>query len=475
MKIANAYTRIVSEARPTLGADQKLDLQELYLHFGVKPDLYVTSSKKVHDFLIEQMKSELSTVGQPNELSSFEIRKLRNHLALSYFSGDISSPNIMQPLETLFRVGILKEKVLPFESEDAWLQAISLAKDYAIIAPESLGNGISMQVTYCRQYAVSQGINYFRKQGYEVSIEDAKPVVEEADLRKIAESLEEDVKGLGGAWFVKSIFDGNKELYDASMQRVHFARRYEPIPTVENCTPGIPDGYLLNLAVKHSQRPPELLKADERNVALERVIEASRHFAALYDVQNYYQLSVLLQSTNSIVDFVQDTALYDSFFIPIQLRPSDMPDIILGLFSWVNQDNMREKLGFDLDDYVSVIRQILASPRQKIKPTHFHRTNIKLIGGRKAPRDAILAMLSHKPGSMNADYLLPDEYGAETFSERPLVELPSNFFGLPSASWCGAAFYEALFLALLKIEQGVSQRVGDATEELVKARIRSKG
>ncbi len=397
MKLAEVYVRLVSQAQPTLDATSQLDLDGLYTHFGVESDSYVRTTNAINHYLIEQMKSTLVMSGQTKELTKFELRKLLRHLALEYFSGDPASKRIIEPLELLGWVGVVRDKMPSFEDEDVWLRVISLAKDYAIVSPTLVRDERSMQRDYCRQYAVSQAVRHFRRQGFEIRIEDAKPVVQEMDLRKIAESIEKDIEDLGGAWLVGYIFEVNKPFYDSSMQRIHFVRRYEPVPTASECVPGVPFGYLLNLAIKHSQPPPALLKAKEGNTVLERVFETSRYFAALYDVQNYYQLNIMLQSANSIVDFVQETALYDSFFIPVQVRPSDVPILLKGLFSWVDQREMREKLGFDLDDYISVTRQILALPEQRIKPTHFHRTNVKLTGGRKAQGDAIFDIISHKP------------------------------------------------------------------------------
>ena len=479
MRIADDYKRLVETAESSINSSQLnvydvSALESLYIHFQIELDPHFRSLDVVQKHLGEQMKANLEAAEQQNGISKPELQKLRKHLALQHFVGDLPSVGLMLPLEILLVwVNAIDQVVPGFEQEDVWLRTISLAKDYALVAAPLLKQGsLSVQQTYCREYAVSQGVTYFRERGYAIGIEDARPKVDEADLHRIATSIDEDVKALGGAWLVGTIFEINKERYDPDMQRFHFVRQYQNVPQVKNCTPSIPHRYLLNLAAKHCQQRPSLTRANDRQEALERLQEASRHFAALYDVQNYYQMTMPLQSSNTLVDFVQDTALYDSFFVPPQLRASDVPDLIERLFSWVDRRTIRAKLGFDIDSYVFVVRQILHLPNQLMKPTHFHRTKIKLPGGsRSTERDAILSLLSHEQA--NAGYLLPNDYAAETFSNRPLVRLPANDFGLLNASWCGAAFYEALFKKLIDIfGQFASDEVGDATEEAVKSYLR---
>jgi hypothetical protein len=472
MDLVLPYKQLVDESNASLkqGVQFEFDLGTLCEHFGVGEDVH---SSHEFDRRFKQLALDSLVVsGQDDDISFFQLKKLMAHLMLDYYAGDHSLIRYIGPLDVLLRwLTHVANAVPSFSNHTLWHRVLGLTMDYLIINPKSLDMR-TLKLVHCRQYAVAQAARYFRNNGYPVELHDAQPVVSESDLHTIARSIESDIAAIGGERFINVLFKAHQPLYDPDMERFRFAKRFSSVPRTDQCKPSLPVNYLLNLAAKHYTAPPTVTSAAGAEPVVSRIREVSRYFAALYDVQAYNHQELMLQTRHTLQNFMRETALYDSFFVPSQMRPSDIADVLFHLFAFADPDKMRKALGFDLSEYVSVVEQILNLATSVSRSTHFHSRAIKAAVN---ARDAILNLLAHNPNDVNTHYLLPTDYEKETFNKRPLIRTAENTFVLPNKSWNASAFYEALFMALLKVDEHTSKKVGDSAETYIHKKLKAKG
>jgi hypothetical protein len=92
-----------------------------------------------------------------------------------------------------------------------------------------------------------------------------------------------------------------------------------------------------------------------------RILQISIALTSILDVETHNEFSLLFHSPDTIIRFLQELAIYDNLFCFVQLRPSDVPKIIKGLFSGLSEitEITEQKLGWTPEQAAIIAEKIL--------------------------------------------------------------------------------------------------------------------
>jgi hypothetical protein len=310
-----------------------------------------------------------------------------------------------------------------------------------VLRRDILNNESENLIGWERQLAVGNSAKFLREQGYKLQVEDGRISIEDSEQRKIVNSIEEDIKVLGGLVVAKKLFSDIQNLFYQKQQRYHLVRRVSSWPNKIN--PNVPVGYLLNLCVKHIDRYSFLPSSPE--TAWQHLLQTSTAFASVFDVEPYNQFELEFKTPDTIVEFLQEITLYDSMFSLTQLRPYDIPKFLRGLFAWINKNEVKSMLGWEPNQAAMVAEKILELAANQYKPVVIKYKDLqqKLPDINRNTIEKILDIYSQRKFNVNKDFNLPTDIAHEdfAFSFKPLIRSNPNEYILMNPSWCSPSFY----------------------------------
>ena len=450
------------------------NLKFLYNHYRIS---YTTSLSR--DQIINHLSEQIKRSLIPGKSKAIYLWRLRDQVIIRFILDDQPLQPYLSILKRILEV-IEMDDHLPLESEEEWRIAIRNVKDYYAISGESNGLDIEyLKQLFLRQFSVASSAKALRNYGYKLEVKDGKICIEESEQEKIARAIECDIQLIGGLEIAKRLFSIIQNLYDPEQERYHLVRRLKAYNN-KNTQPEIPVGYLLNLCVKHLEKSPILSPNPKGN--WERMVKLATIFTSVFDVQpyNYFQLD--FKTLDNLSEFLQEIAVYDSIFCLNQLRPSDVPRILRGLFSLINVDDINKiqvKLGWIPEQAILVAEAILNIDVDKLSPIIFTKEQVKdqLPDLDTTVIEKILDIYCHPHNQANSEYKIPTDFRDKkyTFFLKPLLKLDRDEYVLMDRSWCSPAFYEALMYTLneIKIPANIHRQMGDYLESFVKEQLQS--
>ncbi|MEG5140102.1 MULTISPECIES: hypothetical protein [unclassified Microcoleus] len=450
------------------------DLEFLYNHYRIP---YTTSSSQ--DEMINHLSDQIKIHLISGNLKVIYLWRLRDQVILRSILDDQPLQPYFSILKRILEVINMEDKILPLESEEEWRMAIRNVKDYNAICGENYVLDIEyFKTLFPRQFSVASSAKVLRNYGYKLEVKDGKICIEESEQEKIARSIECDIQLIGGLEIARRLFYEIQNLYDSEQERYHLVRRLEACNN--NPQPEIPIGYLLNLCVKHLQKSPILSPNPKEN--WERMVKLSTSFTSVLDVQPYNSFQVYFKTLDNLSDFLQEIAVYDSIFCLNQLRPSDVPRILRGLFSLINVDDINKiqvQLGWIPEQAILVAEAILNIDVDNLSPIIFTKEQVKdqLPDLYTTVIEKILDIYCHSHNPANSEYKIPTDFRHKkyTFFLKPLLKLDRSEYVLMGRSWCSPAFYEALVDTLNKINipHNIHNNMGDYLERFVKEQLQT--
>lgn len=350
MLLEAIFKEIVGATYPII-TTQTLDLEKLYKHYniGLTNNLSLSTVQK-HLGRTIQLSLNVESNFRANQLY-----RLRKHLIIRHVFDDKELEPYFIILDTIINDGNLSDTISAFEDKAKWHNAIQAAKDLNVLRRDIPNNELKDSFRWKRQLAIGNSAKFLRKQGYRLQVEDGRIRIEDSEQRKIVTSIEEDIKVLGGLVVAKKLFSSIENLFDQKQHRYHLVRRVSSWANKNN--PNVPVGYLLNLCVKHINKYSFLPISPE--TAWQHLLETSVAFASVFDVEPYNQFELEFKISDTLVEFLQEITLYDSMFSLTQLRPSDAPKLLRGLFAWINKNEVESMLGWEPEQAARVAEKIL--------------------------------------------------------------------------------------------------------------------
>jgi len=451
------------------------DLEFLYNHYSISPTTTSSFSlSEIINHLVAQIKRYLT----PGKSKAIYLWRLRDQVIIRYILDDQPLQPYLSILNRILDEIKMADQILPLESEEEWRIAIRNVKDYNAICREIYPLDIEyLKQGFPRQFWVASSAKVLRNYGSKLEVKDGKICIEESEQEKIARFIEDDIQSIGGREIARRLFSLIQNWYDPEQERYHLVRRLKPYNN-KNTKPEIPIGYLLNLCVKHLEKSPILSPNPQEN--WERMVELATSFTSVLDVQPYNSFQLDFKTLDNLSEFLQEIAVYDSIFCLNQLRPSDVPRILRGLFSLINVDDInkiQEQLGWIPEQAILVAEAILNIDVDKLSPIIFTKEQLKyhLPDLDTTVFDKILDIYCHSHNQANSKYKIPTDFRDKkyTFFLKPLLKLDSGEYVLMDRSWCSPAFYEALVdtLKKIKIPPHIHDKMGDYLEIFVKKQL----
>ncbi|MFP4298008.1 MAG: hypothetical protein ACLFT0_09135 [Spirulinaceae cyanobacterium] len=479
-----SFKAIVNSTHSSLEPDSLNDLGILYKHYKLEYGNALTL-ESIQSHLYERIQNNLKSSKDSSKIHISELFTLRNQLLLSYF---VNGEKIQPYLEILNIVidaarGIeasSNAKIIGFDNTDNWKVAIEAAWDFVTLNGK---NKISddkkyLKTRYTKQWKISESAKFLKSMGYEIEIKDGKVLLEESQARKIACRIESNIKLLGGIETLRRLFEQVQHRFDEKQERYHLGRYFREVYQ-HNAERSIPFNYLLNLCVKHTQKTVFLAVASPDSIWKE-ILDYSIVLASILDVEPSNQLSLLFHSTDTIVQFLQELATYDNLFCPIQLRPSDIPKIIRGLFS-SDAESIQNTLNWTPEQAAIVTEKILAIAQGKRYLIRFTTDDIFKLEPHieKSIIELILNVFSNDASSVNLNFQIPQDIskiGSKNyFGHKPIIKLSENEYLLISPSICATAFYEAIIFEIdSQVNINIHNKTGEKIEELIKKELSNR-
>ncbi|WP_016951754.1 hypothetical protein [Anabaena sp. PCC 7108] len=460
---------------------EKLDFYRQYEHYGIAYDDSLKG--EIVELHLQRVVQESLCGGCDSDFKVSHLRKLREYFILSYIVDKKTLQPYLAILEKILFF-ITNGSIYSLDHENQWRTAIQAVKDIRTLAgPIAEPSMEDFQERYKRQFAVGCAAKNLKEKGYELSIEDGKVIMNPSEKERLIKQLEDDIKFLGGINVVSNLFAWIENEYSFN----HKQERYHLVRTFDSNEPNVPVSYLINLAVKNPLKSPKLISGSPEDT-WKRLIETSREFAAIFDVQLYERLPIFFQTIDTLVNFLQDITVYDSIFTLTQLRPSDVLRILRGLFGWIDRGLFRTKTGLDLDQIFEVIETIIQSANHDRTPTYYDFQSLasKMPNISHESLRNILDILSHEK-SANHNLKFPNDISSVDFQFKPLLKTSNDEYVMLNPSWCSPAFYQAIISFLKQNEYIISyikqqfdnksldQKVGHQIEEFIKEEFQKKG
>lgn len=432
------------------------------------------------------------------QLYTTQLRKLKNQLLLVHLIKNKELQPYLEILEIIIEtinwgstVGATSQslrKLVSLDCGEKWQTALQAAWDLAVIEPKKMEeyerNNLG-RLYGTRLIVISNAAKILRREGCKIDCENGKVVIEESQARRIANQIEADIKSLGGIETLRRLFKKIEPCYQNKHGRYHlspshssyFPRDYPVL---------FPVGYLLNLCVKHPHRSTLLaFESPDKNWC--RILKNSIAFTHILDVRPYNLFVSGEHSREMLIPFLQNLAIYDNLFRPIQLRPSDVPKMIKGLFCDLSI-KIEKKLGWTPEQAATIAERIFklaADNANKLESIIFQSEKLYDSDDLELKIenniiDKVLTLYSHKLNSVNLDFQIPQDISKvkseNYFQHKPLIRLSNNEYLLANSSMCSPAFYEAIISEVKeKVDGDIHGKLGAKTEDFIKDEFLARG
>lgn len=458
--LIHEFTALVDEIYPHVPADA--DIWTMMEFSGLPP----SSEQRLYPSMEPLFVLIRETITASSaDLSNINLHDLRRALLRhSVFNG---SAAIYRAVPEAILYGVNEQAFKPLAFRDSWLQAVRAA--FAIMAfPIYHG---SKDLGLERDVAVAQAAVRLRNFGYQLRLEGKNFLFEEGELDRCCISLDKKVATIGGAELLATLL---RYLLRPRFRngRYSLPREAQPVTTVGK-EPAIPFGYLINLAVKHISQPDRFLLDKP---LFESIIQRAKDIVALLDLEAYTAFQILFTSHSNLPDYIQDIVLGD-FCLSFQQQTVPHALYMLErLFCWVNLREMDTKLGWNVQDALSLARAALTSTIPEEVNVVLTRDYLTTKSGcSRKVLDRMLPYFTHDNRTVNHRFLRPFDATVADFPQKPFIWKSGNHRLLVSPVMGTIGFYEALTTALRAHWPDVDTQVGAATEALLAEAFRTHG
>lgn len=452
------------------------DLSTAYAQLGLDGSTGC-SSREVSDKLYSNIRESLqSDVESKSEYFTFEqIKKLQKELIyrhVLYGEDPVLYLRTLRVIQDSCRNDI--KYFPPFTEIDKWSKAIINGKNYNNFSPSthSIAFG-NLRQDSPKDFDRATSVKKLIGKGCEIEIINSDIFVN-TGLEIIITELNERVKEIGGISLAKCIFLNLVKLgkYSTRFERYFITRQASGLSYDQR--PQLPFGFLLNLSLRY---PFENSQSKDFQSKIDHIVELSIIITnGAYGVQHYNQWEYHFKSGETIIQFSQEIALWDSIFSIPQCRPKTALEITGNLFSFIEDTVFESILKFTLHELIVVANEIDSISNLINGPIIIYHSSLckKLTSIDKSRLLLILDFLSHS-NKVNENYILPSDYSKIDFFLKPLLKLGNTKFILMDKSWCSPNYYEAIATALRTKISDLDSKIGNQLEIFLQKKLTGKG
>jgi Holliday junction resolvase len=454
----------------------KSDLAAVYEALGM-PKTSVMGMPAIQTFLYSRIVTQIGTSAKDSSRTA-DLSVVRDELLMRHVFDGLPLQPALRILDHLVDATRQCEGILPLLADSTkWLHAVGLASD-CILFDYDPNAQLFPQIAklHIRKINVARAAARIRTRGAKIQIEGTHVQIGDQDLNALGADVLHRVRKLGGETVARMVFQTLP--FDQKQGRYQMAERLSSSGTTR--PPSVPWGYILQLAARAASEgflnPQPAV--DHRSTWIE-ACELSRDLAAIYDAERYNMWDGMYVTAATIIPFAQGLAIRDSAFALQQLRPSDLGQILHGLFDWCDDKDARRKLGFRLSRAVRVAEKVMVQARATRGPIEFRTGKLAraIPDATRGEAAAIFEAFTHEAGNANREYLQPNDVHLQSFAKRPFLPTGRGRVVLLDASWTGPAFVTSLLEALQGAfgEAYVNDQVGHALERLIHAALQRRG
>ncbi len=469
----NDFKSIVDDSSATISNSS---LEQVYSELNIDAT-NGHNGKEVSDKLYENIREIFQTNDKDvkNTISQAKFLKLESilvHRCVLYDEDPIEYLKIIKVIRDACRKDI--HTFPPFSEKMRWKEAVENCKNFNKFSPSvhslSLKN---LREDYPKYFDAATSLKVLVEKGCVIEVTDLGVEIK-GGLEPIVDELDEMVKKIGGITLAKKIFHSlrDSKKYSERFHRYFLIRESSGLASDKK--PQIPFGLLLNLCVKHPY---------EGNINNNKIVDivnlATIISNGVYEAQHYSMWEFHFQTGDTIIEFFTEIALWDSLFSIPQCKPSSAIEICEELFSFIPEKDFQAVLGFTLQEFITVIKELDSLPEDVHTPKFIFpnklKASYKIIGKDKVCR--ILDSISHNQRA-NRDYLLPSDYSLIDFGQNPLINLKGTKFLLFNRSWSAPNYFEALATPLRQesaLIKKLDDKLGLQIEEFLQRKFSSKG
>lgn len=463
------FKDFIDKIQPSL--PRKLGLMELYEHYSIEQE-HSFSRHGVSDYLHNKIK-ELLQSETLTELSFKDIQNLKSHFILDSYLNKVDYNPYYRHIDKLNSfIGVGINYYQPFSEVGKWEEAIALLKDLLIINPtEEDAEKYFIETSYQKEKLLAQACIYFKNKGVDIIIEINRAFINKNDETKICNDIANDIKCLGGNKVINSLMNHLK--YEERIGRYINVKQTKNLPS--DTEEQVPYGFLINTAVKFLQ--PKEVQVLNPSVIFDRLIKESKHLATIYSVQPYDKFENLTVNPVEIVEYLKKLVLYDTVYTFNQLNHNYIVRIMSGIFNWIDEEVLQEKLGFNLEEYIKVVQLILSlNPKHDV--VYFKLNQLKGVDLTNEKITLILGSMAIKFNEVNQDFILPADFSQINFYNQPLIVIDDSTYCLVNKTLCGDGFITNFALTAfgaLKKASSFWSKMGGAVEEFIHSELEKKG
>lgn len=426
------------------------------------------------DVYRRRFKSKVLALMDPEgDYSVGDLFILRRQIVLIHFLYGTRVDSYLRILDVV--LGVLNKTadlVRLTDNEARWREAVAEAMTWSVYSPH-VHRKDDLAVSFPREAALARASKWLIDKGYSLEARNGRINIESAELIRIVQQLDDDIRRLGGHRLVRHLLDPLLGGQHARKAHRYLGKLPLPDPTNE-LEPLVPVGYLINLAVKHLNEPLIAIGRGDGKALVDDILERAKIVAATFNAQPYSKIEEVIWPRHGFMERMVDYALFDRLFVLPDCRPSDVPRILSGLFGWV--DDM--KLGWTAEESARFAEGCLSLVGDNIGPYLISRSKIQqtIRGVRDETVIRLLDIFSHDQSEVNRGFMLPDKPPDKNdFIFRPLIKIGKQDYCLIHGPWCAQSFYEALAQDLRNKISMADERIGAALEIFVRHVMEMKG
>jgi hypothetical protein len=364
------------------------------------------------------------------------------------------------------RIGLSTDRriCLPFTERETWLAALQIIR--STLQPES-----ASYVGLERELAVAHAVKRLRDGGYLIDPADDGFKYRPGELERACRDLNGMIAQVGGPLLAKCLLSTLRLVNG----RYLIARPSRGVPLTMNTNPSIPYGYLLNLAMRNMGGACTVGTPAER---LSAIVSLATDIVASQDIEHYSIHAAWQQNHETLPAFLSDLMSGDHLLMFRQICPTDALTMLEGLFTWVDERKVFEKLGWSVNDAVLLAKVALNGVSPSAINAVITKGRLSSSGIAKERLDAMMAYFADPCAEVNREYLLPSDAKQATSRNKPFIRLADGTFMMIYPSIAANTFVGAISDALRLVYRAkdfVATSVGTAAEGMLSAAFTRHG
>ena len=380
-----------------------------------------------------------------------QLGRLARSLKIAHVAGDIpEAPHLL--LHAI--IGDLKDDGLcyrPLTDTEEWQDALR----WAAAQPDALNPEYRLHQGRDREFVVGMACRDLRRRGYEVDVGGNGPRIDSTSRAAVARKVNALIAQVGGieaiCWLCE-IIHRNHRVHDGMWLLGNLpSRPHEP------AVPWVPIGWLVSIALRHTERAPS---ADDPEGVWNAALRLASDFAASMDCQRYNQFDGLFLQATEFFPMLKESLAWRELFTLPQVPASVLP-VLRGAFARIEWPEATADVAEKIDRFFDELDRLhagLCVVRPTAMPRSVARSTFPLLWKHAGPPET----------GVNSGYMDPfgsglrdqDRYVFFDGREQNVLVLPSPF---AAAAACEAAF------RLIWTEAGsaAGEIVGDTMEKCI--------